>query len=480
MMDPIVYGWIGRGRVAITGAITVDGTYRGLTIDVTSGTFSIAFTAAATLGSGYHVAIYNSGSGVVTLNPNASEPIRFPDGSAVTKTLAQGQGCVLACTGTGWEAIAGAGLNTATTVTGSGTLNRLAMFTATGSTIGDSTIANGSITGVLTFAKTGTTARTHTFQDGAYTVAALEAAQTFTAIQIVDTGTANGSLPAVTRASVLRLAAADGQLAGIEQTAYGASPEFTQRFVGGTRASPTPAIAGNGTIIAQSYYWDGSAFVQGSRIRNRVAATHSSTELGNDLRFAVVATGDTTRTLVESTIISATGVMISSPGGTIGVTNTTVTGTDAALISANTASGGGFQVRADDLSLANPVWKVNVNNGESLSFTVNLTQVALVNSTSFTTSLARILGNRSITSAAATTVLTTTDHVLFLTGTTTQTFTLPAAAAGRELRIKNRSTGTLTINRAGSDTIDGGTTLAVTTGNWCILIANGADWCVFS
>ena len=239
MMDPIVYGWIGRGRVAITGAITVDGTYRGLTIDVTSGTFSIAFLAAATLGSGYHVAIYNSGSGTVTLDPAGTETMLFPSGSATTQRLNQYQGCVLACTGTGWEAIAVAGLSVATAVTGSGTLNRLAMFTATGSTIGDSTIANGSITGVLTFSKTGTTARTHTFQDLAGTVAALEATQTFTGADLFNGGLVGSPSPAIGTATNGFYAPASNQI--------GVAISGTLRFqFEGTRLT----ISSNATTIA--------------------------------------------------------------------------------------------------------------------------------------------------------------------------------------------------------------------------------------
>lgn len=90
----------------------------------------------------------------------------------------------------------------------------------------------------------------------------------------------------------------------------------------------------------------------------------------------------------------------------------------------------------------------------------------------------RILKTRSVVSAAATTTLDSTDHACFLTGATTQTFTLPAAAAGRQLIIKNRSTGALTVNRAGVDTIDGLTTLNVAAGAGIILVANGTDWCV--
>jgi hypothetical protein len=44
-------------------------------IDITSGTFSQTFTAAATLGSGWFVYLRNSGTGDITLDPNASELI---------------------------------------------------------------------------------------------------------------------------------------------------------------------------------------------------------------------------------------------------------------------------------------------------------------------------------------------------------------------------------------------------------------------
>jgi hypothetical protein len=102
----------------------------------------------------------------------------------------------------------------------------------------------------------------------------------------------------------------------------------------------------------------------------------------------------------------------------------------------------------------------------------------VTNAGSMTTTGSRVVGTQSITSSAGTTVLSATNHYVCVTGSTTHTLTLPAAAAGRLLMLKNRSSGTVTVNRAGSDTIDGGTTYSLTTGTAVMLVANGTDWTV--
>jgi hypothetical protein len=82
----------------------------------------------------------------------------------------------------------------------------------------------------------------------------------------------------------------------------------------------------------------------------------------------------------------------------------------------------------------------------------------------------------SIVSTGGTTTIMASDDFVCVTGVLSHTLTLPAALSGRRLTIKNRSTATVTINSAGSDTIDGGTTIPLNTTGSVVLIANGTDW----
>lgn len=67
------------------------------------------------------------------------------------------------------------------------------------------------------------------------------------------------------------------------------------------------------------------------------------------------------------------------------------------------------------------------------------------------------------------------DNYIVYTGTGS-TLTLPAAYLGRNIRIKHAGSGTLTIARAGSDTIGGATSLAMTAGQSFEFIGSGTNW----
>ena len=91
---------LGAGVDARSGAYTVVAGDRGKLINAT-GTWTLALTAAATLGAGFAFALRNSGAGVITIDPNATELI---DG-AQTLTLAAGGSAIIVCTGSAWMTV---------------------------------------------------------------------------------------------------------------------------------------------------------------------------------------------------------------------------------------------------------------------------------------------------------------------------------------------------------------------------------------
>lgn len=84
---------------AKTGAYTAVAADRGKLIDCTSGTFTLSLTAAATLGDGWYFIARNSGTGLITIDPNGAELI---DGQT-TLALPPGFAGVIQCTGSAFK-----------------------------------------------------------------------------------------------------------------------------------------------------------------------------------------------------------------------------------------------------------------------------------------------------------------------------------------------------------------------------------------
>jgi hypothetical protein len=82
-----------------TGAYTVVAGDLGTIINCTSGTFTVSLTAAATLGSGFNCWVWNTGTGVITIDPSGAETI---DG-LTTSILRRGEGMQIVCDGTNWQ-----------------------------------------------------------------------------------------------------------------------------------------------------------------------------------------------------------------------------------------------------------------------------------------------------------------------------------------------------------------------------------------
>jgi hypothetical protein len=82
-------------RRTITGADTLATTDRGNIVEATSGTFTLAASAVATLTNGWYCIVRNSGTGVVTIDPNGAETI---DGVS-TLALNPGDSRLIECNG---------------------------------------------------------------------------------------------------------------------------------------------------------------------------------------------------------------------------------------------------------------------------------------------------------------------------------------------------------------------------------------------
>lgn len=68
---------------------------------VCSGTFTFSLTAASTMGDGWWFALRNNGTGIITIDPNASETI---DG-ATTQIVCPGEAATVWCDGSAWYSI---------------------------------------------------------------------------------------------------------------------------------------------------------------------------------------------------------------------------------------------------------------------------------------------------------------------------------------------------------------------------------------
>lgn len=93
-----------NGVLSKTAAYTVAAADRGAVIDC-SGTWTLGLLPAATAGDKFLVTVRNSGSGVITIDPNLSETV---DGAA-TLSLAAGESVTLLVDGTAWITIGRAG-----------------------------------------------------------------------------------------------------------------------------------------------------------------------------------------------------------------------------------------------------------------------------------------------------------------------------------------------------------------------------------
>lgn len=204
-------------------------------------------------------------AGSVTTNANLTGPITS-SGNATS---------IASQTGTGTKFVVDAGPTITNLSIGAGSA-----ITSSG--------AGGSL-GTAAFVNTGTSGGT---------VPLLNAANTFSTVQVISTNA--GTPPAPLTNTKLQLAGTDANSCVFEIDAYGAggtnTPNIIQRRFSGTAASPTATQAGG--VLGQNVFggYDGSALQSGALIKATTINLWSGSDRSAFLDFTVTASGATTLT----------------------------------------------------------------------------------------------------------------------------------------------------------------------------------------
>jgi hypothetical protein len=265
-----------------------------------------------------------------------------------------------------------------------------------------------------------------------------------TTITLNNNATATASLPTIITNAWLRIVGTDAAANnGIQLESFAGQSDIWARRANGTGASQSALALDDVILSINSRGFGLNAYSSGSRavIRSRAAEAWSNSAQGTYWEFLTSAIGAANAT-VRLTIASA-GITVAS-----GTPLTIATTTDA------TSKTTGACIVSGGIGAAK-----NIIAGEGMA-----------------------VGVASVVTAAGTTTLTSASAgVQIFTGSTTQTVQLPAAnlfGAGIAVQyaLINRSSGSVSWQRAGSDTINGATsTVAVSSNTVSIIYSDGVS-----
>jgi hypothetical protein len=318
------------------------------------------------------------------------------------------------------------------------------------------------------------------------TFAFLNVANTFTKTQTIDISATAGTVPTPIFASgtpSIFVGAVTNILEGVAWTGQGF--RMIGRLAGGSRGADAATAANAVFLTLQAYGHDGTSFQTTQNAVWSMAADGLWSGTNRGVYHVWTATPNGSTAVAEWMRLTDACLLIGTTTKMTGVTGGLSIGgtTDATSTTTGASQNAGGSSIQKALFVGGAVNATSTTDSTSATSGGGIFSGGVGIAKNLVTSQGLGLGVTSTATAAGTTTLTTaSDCVQIFTGTTTQNVTLPAAngfGAGQGIVfiIKNRSTGALTVNRAGSDTIEGATSLNISSGVTETLISNGvSEW----
>lgn len=248
-----------------------------------------------------------------------------------------------------------------------------------------------------------------------------------------------------------------------DQLVQKANPYIQVNATSGTALVTADSVAGSASNFAlrtgNSYRW----------IIGKNTTAESGSDAGSNLEIRAYADNGSTLLSTPLTITRSTGNATFSGS----ITATSFSGT-AVLSGTPTAPTAAVDTNTTQIATTAYV----IGQGYLKSATASSTYAPIASPT-FTGTVTTPGVKRNVVTKSALYTLTASDHIVIATsGTWTATLPTAASIAGTEYIIKNSGSGIITVDPAGTETIDGSTTIDLAQYDSLTVVSDGTNWVI--
>jgi hypothetical protein len=231
---------------------------------------------------------------------------------------------------------------------------------------------------------------------------------------------------------------------------------------------------------------DGDIWNEGSSVKYRAAGPSTTKTFAflESPSFTTPTLGIATATSINKVAITApatSATLTIADGKTLTASNTlTFTGTDSSSVAFGTGGTVAY-TNVATLSSLSSVGTITTGTwqGTAINATYIDSAIARLASPTFTGTVTTPGVKRNVVTKSALYTLTTSDHIVIATsGTWTATLPTAASIAGTEYIIKNSGSGIITVDPAGTETIDGYAAIDLEQYDSLTVVSDGTNWVI--